>query len=95
MPSTRGRSRLVPAICAAALAAACLMAGLAQAATNVYPAKGGTFTGGPQGWLTTEASCNLAALCTAEGGYDGADGNPPGSDAANTTIALNAVGLFK
>ncbi|HSS31865.1 MAG TPA: hypothetical protein VLL27_01120 [Solirubrobacterales bacterium] len=87
--------RLVPAICAAALAAACLATGSAQAATNVYPAKAGTFTGGPQGWLTTEASCNLAVLCTAEGAYDGADGNPPGSYAANTTIALNAVGLFK
>lgn len=95
MPSSRGRLRLVPAICAAALAAACLAAGPAQAVTNVYPAKAGTFTGGPQGWLTTEASCNLAVLCTAEGAYDGADGNPPGSYAANTTIALNAVGLFK
>jgi hypothetical protein len=45
--------------------------------------------------MTTEASCNLAVLCTAEGAYDGADGNPAGSYAANTTIALNAVGLFK
>lgn len=95
MPSSRGRLRLVPAICAVALAASCLAAGPAQAATNVYPTKAGTFTGGPQGWITTEASCNLAALCTAEGGYDGADGNPPGSYAANTTIGLNAVGLFK
>jgi hypothetical protein len=85
----------VPAICAAALAAACLMAAPSQAATNVYPAKGGTFTGGPQGWLTTDASCNLALLCTADGRYDGADGNPSGSYAANTTIGLNAVGLFK
>lgn len=95
MPSSRGRLRLVPAICAAALAASCLAAGPAQAATNVYPAKAGTFTGGSQGWMTTEASCNLAVLCTAEGAYDGADGSPPGSYAANTTIALNAVGLFK
>ena len=95
MPSSRGRLRLVPAICAAALAAACLAIAPAQAATNAYPAKGGTFTGGPQGWMTTEASCNLAVLCTAEGGYDGADGNPSGSYAANTTIGLNAVGLFK
>jgi hypothetical protein len=95
MPSTKGRLRLVPAICAGVLAAACLMAAPAQAATNVYPAKGGTFTGGPQGWITTEVSCNLAALCTAEGGYDGANGNPPGSYAANTTITLNAAGLFK
>jgi hypothetical protein len=87
--------RFVPAICASALVAACLAAAPAQAATNVYPAKGGTFTGGPQGWVTTAASCNLGVLCTAEGGYDGADGNPPGSYAANTTITLNAVGLFK
>lgn len=95
MASTRGRLRIVPAICAAVMVAACLMAGPSQAATHVYPAKGGTFMGGPQGWLTTDASCNLALLCTAEGGYDGADGNPSGSYAANTTIGLNAVGLFK
>lgn len=43
----------------------------------------------------TEASCNVPTLCTASGGYDGSDGNPPGSMAANTTISLNLVALFK
>jgi hypothetical protein len=85
----------VTTICAVVLAAAAMVAAPAQAATNVYPAKGGTFTGGPQGWMTTEASCNPAVLCTAEGGYDGADGNPPGSYALNTTIGLNVATLFK
>ena len=73
-----------------------LGAGQARAATNIYPAGGGTFTGGPQGWEVTEASCNVPApLCTASGGYDSANGNPPGSIAASTTIGLNLLTLFK
>ncbi len=72
-----------------------LGAGQARAATNVYPAGGGTFTGGAQGWEATEAGCNVPALCTASGGYDGSNGNPPGSIAANTTIGLNLLTLFK
>jgi hypothetical protein len=67
----------------------------AGAATSVYPAGGGTFTGGAQGWEATEASCNVPALCTASGGYDGSNGNPPGSIAADTTIGLNLLTLFK
>jgi hypothetical protein len=95
MRSPRRRLGLVPAACCVAIAAACLVAGPAQAATNSYPAGQGTFTGGPQGWVVTDASCNVPALCTAEGGYDGTDGNPAGSFAANTNIALNLSGLFK
>ncbi len=72
-----------------------LSAGQARAATSTYPAGGSTFTGGAQGWEATEASCNVPALCTASGGYDGANGNPPGSIAANTTIGLNLLTLFK
>jgi hypothetical protein len=72
----------------------CLVTGPAHAATSVYPAGGSTFTGGAQGWEVTEASCNVP-LCTAEGGYDGSNGNPPGSIAANTNIALNLTKLFK
>lgn len=78
-----------------AVGAFCLAAGPAQAATDVYPAGGGTFSGGPQGWQVTEASCNVALLCTASGGYDPGDGNPPGSIAADTTVALNLLTLFK
>jgi hypothetical protein len=72
-----------------------LGAGQARAATDVYPAGGGTFSGGAQGWEVTSASCNVAVLCTASGGYDGGNGNPPGSFAANTTIGLNLLTLFK
>jgi hypothetical protein len=67
----------------------------AQAATDTYPAGAGTFTGGPQGWQVTDASCNVPTLCTASGGYDDSNGNPPGSFAANTTITLNLLTLFK
>lgn len=94
MRSTKGRLGMLPVVCCVAVAAACLVAGPAHAAT-VYPAGGGTFTGGPQGWEVTEASCNVQTSCTASGGYDGSAGNPPGSIAANTNIALSLVGLFK
>lgn len=92
------RIRGATAICGLATIALVLMlsAGQARAATSVYPAGAGTFTGGAQGWEATEAGCNAPApLCTASGGYDGANGNPPGSIAANTTIGLNLLTLFK
>jgi hypothetical protein len=91
------RVRGATAICGLAAIALVLMfsAGQARAATSVYPAGGSTFTGGAQGWEAIEASCNVPALCTASGGYDGANGNPPGSIAANTTIGLNLLTLFK
>lgn len=90
------RGRLGPVtICAVAAAVALSAAGPAQAASDVYPSKGGTFENGSQGWLTTDSSCSPGLLCTASGGYDGSDGDPPGSYAANTTIVLNAAGLLK
>ncbi len=95
MRSPRGHQGVATAACCAAFAAFCLGAGPATAATNVYPAGGGTFTGGAQGWEVTDASCNVPAFCTVSGGYDGANGNPPGSLAANTTIGLNLLTLFK
>lgn len=67
----------------------------AAAAADSYPGGAGQFDGGAEGWQVTEASCNVPALCTASGGYDGSNGNPPGSFAANTTIALNLLTLFK
>jgi hypothetical protein len=71
-----------------------LSAGQAGAAST-YPAGGGTFSDGAQGWQVTEASCNVPYLCSANGGYDGGNGDPPGSIAANTAIALNLGSLFK
>ncbi len=70
-----------------------LAAGSARAA--VYPVGGSSFSGGSQGWQVTEADCNAGPLCTASGGYDGGAGNPPGSIAANTNVALNLLTVFE
>ncbi len=76
----------------AAAAMLLLLAGPASAA--VHPAGGSGFNGDAEGWQVTEASCNVPALCTASGGYDGGNGVPPGSLAASTTVTLNLVTLF-
>lgn len=78
------------------LATALLGAGAASAA--VYPAGGSGFNGGPEGWGSPQAAtCNLplGGLCTANAGYDGANGNPAGSLALDTSILVNLGGLFK
>ncbi len=96
MRSARRNTRMLSAVCCAALAATCLVAGSAQAAT--YPSGGGAFNGGLEGWTTpAKPTCNipLMGLCTTTAGYDGENGNPAGSLAANTTILLNLGGLFK
>jgi hypothetical protein len=95
MRSPRGHLGVAAAASCVAFAAFCMGAGPAVAATNVYPAGAGTFTGGAQGWQVTDASCDVPALCAADGGYDGANGNPPGSLAANTNIGINLLTLFK
>lgn len=71
------------------------LAGPASAASDVYPAGSGEFGGGAEGWEVTEASCNVPALCSASGGYEGSDGRPAGSFAASTDISLNLLSLFK
>jgi hypothetical protein len=78
-----------------AVLAAGLLATPAGAAMDVYPAGGGQFNGGAEGWEVTSAECNIPALCTASGGYDGADGLPAGSLAADTHIGLNLLSLFR
>jgi hypothetical protein len=78
----------------AAVLAMGALAAPAGAATDVYPAGGGEFNGGAEGWEVTAAACNVAVLCTANGGYDGSDGRPAGSLAANTNIGLNLLSLF-
>jgi hypothetical protein len=77
------------------VAAAVLLAAAGSARAAVYPAGGSSFSGGLQGWQVTEAGCNAGPLCTASGGYDGGNGNPPGSIAANTNVTLNLATLFK
>jgi hypothetical protein len=80
-------------VLAGALAQAVLA--MPAAATDVHPAGGGQFSGGPEGWEVTSAECNVPVLCTASGGYDGGDGRPAGSLAANTNVGLNLLSLFK
>jgi hypothetical protein len=79
----------------AGVLALCAMAAPAGASTIVYPAGGGAFNAGAEGWEVTEASCNVALFCTASGGYDATDGRPAGSLKAETNIGLNLVSLFK
>ncbi len=77
------------------MAAAMALLAAGQAGAAVYPAGGSGFGGSAQGWQVTSADCNGGQLCTASGGYDGGHGNPPGSIAADTTVALNLLTLFK
>ncbi|MFL5834688.1 MAG: hypothetical protein ACJ76B_12025 [Solirubrobacterales bacterium] len=63
-------------------------------AADTYPAGGGQFSGGAEGWQVAEASCNVPVLCSAAGGYEGGDGQPAGSLEAETNIGLNLVSLF-
>jgi hypothetical protein len=68
-----------------------LLAGPARAAT--YGAS--TFSGSAEGWTVKSATCSIPVTCSASGGYDGTAGNPAGSLAANSTILVNLIGLFK
>jgi hypothetical protein len=90
------RIRWMPAVSGMAIAALLLLtAGQARAATTVYPAGGSTFSGSAEGWTVKSASCNVPILCSASGGYDGADGNSPGSLAANSNFTVDLLSLFK
>jgi hypothetical protein len=90
MRSWRGESVLVAL---AAVAATLFLIPAAGAA--VYPTGAGRFDGGAEGWETTEASCNVPLFCSASGGYDGGDGRPAGSLAAETNVGLNLATLFE
>jgi hypothetical protein len=96
MRSARHKLPALLTACCAAVAAICLFAGSAQAAT--YPAGGGAFNGGLEGWtMPAKPTCNIPLMgaCTTTAGYDGENGNPAGSLAATTTILVNLGGLFK
>ena len=77
------------------LAAVLIALGAGQARAAVYPAGGSSFTGGPEGWTVSAASCNVAVLCTAEGGYDASEGNPAGSLTAKSNVTINLASVFK
>jgi hypothetical protein len=96
MQSARSSLSTLSSSLCAAIAAICMLAASAQAAS--YPAGGGSFDAGLEGWtMPAKPTCNipLGGLCTTTAGYDGEGGNPPGSLAAKTTILLNLGGLFK
>jgi hypothetical protein len=65
-----------------------------QASAAIYPGGGSTFTGSAEGW-TVDAKCPTipAPLCVASGAYDGTAGNPSGSLADKTEIAVGLLGL--
>jgi hypothetical protein len=101
MRSTRARLRLSVGLGAACALSILVLAGPASAVAAVYPAGGGTFSGGAEGWMTIEKRCEVlgmtevGALCEGKGGYDGAHGVPAGSLAAETTATINALSTFK
>ena len=74
---------------------ALLALGVGQASAAIYPGGGSTFTGSAEGW-TVNAKCPTipAPLCSASGAYDGTAGNPSGSLADKTEIAVGLLGLF-
>jgi hypothetical protein len=75
--------------------AALLALAVGQASAASYPGGGSTFTSGAEGW-TVVAKCPAipAPLCVASGSYDATAGNPSGSLADKTEIALGLLGLF-
>jgi hypothetical protein len=74
---------------------ALLALAVGQASAAIYPGGGSTFTGSAEGW-TVNAKCPTipAPLCVASGAYDGTAGNPSGSLADKTEIAVGLLGLF-
>lgn len=79
---------------ASLIAVLALTAAPAGAATDVYPAGGGTFDSDLQGWQVNGASCNLPLICEAFGEHDATAGNPAGSATARTTVILGLVNLI-
>jgi hypothetical protein len=90
------RSRIRQAFLLGCVSGVALLAlAVGQASAAVYPGGGSTFTGGAEGW-TVEARCPAipAPLCLTSGAYDGTAGNPSGSLADKTEIAVGLLGLF-
>jgi hypothetical protein len=75
--------------------AALLVLAVGQASAAAYPGGGSTFTGSAEGWTVT-AKCPTipAPLCVTSGAYDATAGNPSGSLADKTEIAVGLLGLF-
>jgi hypothetical protein len=90
------RSRIRQAFLLGCVSGVALLAlAVGQASAAVYPGGGSTFTGSAEGW-TVEAKCPTipAPLCVASGAYDATGGNPSGSLADKTEIAVGLLGLF-
>jgi hypothetical protein len=90
------RSRIRQAFLLGCVSGVALLAlAVGQASAAVYPGGGSTFTGSAEGW-TVEAKCPTipAPLCVASGAYDATAGNPSGSLADKTEIAVGLLGVF-
>jgi hypothetical protein len=96
-PDKRPKGALV-AFCAT-VAAICMLAASAQAAT-VYPPGGGSFKDNAQGWETVKAECNVLSLlplppaCKSTGEWDEVEGNPAGSLRAEIAPGLQLLDLL-
>lgn len=97
MRSNTLRRRGALAAISVAVAVISLVALPLEAGAAVYPPGGGAFATDAEGWQVTEEDCNIAltGVCAASGGHDSEAGNPAGSLAADTSIVLNAGGLFE
>jgi hypothetical protein len=94
--SVETRTRWAGALCGLLTTLLLLTAGQARAASTVYPSGGSGFDSGTEGWSPGGTSCApLAILCTSEAAYDPDTGNPAGSIAAQTTVTVNLINLFK
>ena len=74
--------------------AAVLALAVGQASAATYPGGGSTFSGGAEGWTVTGKCSIPAPLCTSSGSYDATSGNPSGSLADKTEVAVGLMGLF-
>lgn len=97
MGSKTLRRRGMPAAIAICAAGLLSLTGPTLAGATIYPAGGGVFDAGAEGWQEVEASCNVSALstCEASGEFDGSAGDPPGSLTAHTHLVLNLAALFE
>jgi hypothetical protein len=92
--SLRKRTRRA-ALLGCASGAALLALGVGQASAATYPGGGSTFTGSAEGWTVTGKCPTIPApLCVVSGAYDSTAGNPSGSLADKTEIAVGVMGLF-
>jgi hypothetical protein len=78
------------------LASAVGLVAVPAANAVTYPVAGGNgFSGGPEGWTGTTATCTPVPLCSEQNSWSGSAGNPPGSLESRLDVYVNAGSLFQ